>query len=231
MFAWLLGQSLFPSPTYVSDAWALLRKSHTESEDMVTHFLQACQGVNLGAEAVKYIPEGCNRREDCRGVEVTIFQLKNKGYFSEMAPCPLSATLYQNQTERTMCSEELDKLVKRAVTEVRKPHPSIRWKRRKGIHTRRETRSCNYQNVLLSFREERGPVRQLSGDFRRSDNPASSYVFGPSYAYSLGNFIDISARQHMTNRQKEKSLWVGEGRLHNKDPRGAEEHSPGKANE
>uniref|UniRef100_A0A087XBZ4 ELYS-like domain-containing protein n=4 Tax=Poecilia formosa TaxID=48698 RepID=A0A087XBZ4_POEFO len=39
----------------LTDAWALLKRSHTENEDMVMYLLQACKGVNLHAEAVKYI--------------------------------------------------------------------------------------------------------------------------------------------------------------------------------
>ncbi|XP_016527466.1 uncharacterized protein LOC103138730 isoform X2 [Poecilia formosa] len=109
----------------LTDAWALLKRSHTENEDMVMYLLQACKGVNLHAEAVKYICHGCNGEEDCHRAEVCILQQKNKDCFGEMVPYPLSATLYQNQAKRTMSSEELVKLVKKAVTEVRKPNPRI----------------------------------------------------------------------------------------------------------
>ncbi|MEQ2215027.1 hypothetical protein XENOCAPTIV_026031, partial [Xenoophorus captivus] len=161
---------------YVSDAWALLRKSHTEGEDMVTHFLQPCRGVNLGAEAVKYIPEGCNGREDCRGVEVTIFQLKNKGCFSEMAPCPLSATLYQNHTERTMCSEELVKLVKKAVTEVRKPHPSIS----EVVWPQQPKRKPNSTDIFLSVRAQ--PVLNESSGRNRTHSKHRGLPGGTVYS-------------------------------------------------
>ena len=44
----------------VSEAWDLLKRGHTESYDMVLHFLKACCGVGLCAEALKYIPAGYN---------------------------------------------------------------------------------------------------------------------------------------------------------------------------
>lgn len=44
----------------VSDAWALLKRGHTESDDMVMYFLQACNGFGLCAAALKYIPAGYN---------------------------------------------------------------------------------------------------------------------------------------------------------------------------
>ena len=42
----------------VSEAWTLLKKGHTESNDTVMYFLKACDGVGLCAEALKYIPAG-----------------------------------------------------------------------------------------------------------------------------------------------------------------------------
>lgn len=39
-----------------SDARALLNSGHTESEDMIKHFLQTCKGASLCTEALKYIP-------------------------------------------------------------------------------------------------------------------------------------------------------------------------------
>lgn len=59
---WLLGYFLSPPPSCVSDAWSLLKRSHTESEDMIMYFIQACRDFNLGAEALKYIPEGYDVR-------------------------------------------------------------------------------------------------------------------------------------------------------------------------
>ncbi|KAM4724068.1 protein ELYS-like isoform 3-T3 [Anableps anableps] len=63
----------------LSDAWALLKSSHTENEDMVMYFLQACRDVTLGDEAVKYIHQAYNSKEHCSRAEATILQLKNKG--------------------------------------------------------------------------------------------------------------------------------------------------------
>ncbi|KAM4724066.1 uncharacterized protein FYW61_014643 isoform 1-T1 [Anableps anableps] len=130
----------------LSDAWALLKSSHTENEDMVMYFLQACRDVTLGDEAVKYIHQAYNSKEHCSRAEATILQLKNKDCFGEMAPCPLSATLYQNQIERTMCSEELVKLVKKAVTEVRKPHPNIS----EVVWPKQPKRKSNSREIFLS---------------------------------------------------------------------------------
>lgn len=44
----------------VSEAWALLKRGHTESDDMVMYFLQARNGFGLCAEALTYIPAGHN---------------------------------------------------------------------------------------------------------------------------------------------------------------------------
>lgn len=46
--------------------------------------------------------------------------------FAEMAPCPLSAKLYQAQKVGTVSTEEQLKLVRKAAKEVRKPHPELR---------------------------------------------------------------------------------------------------------
>ncbi|XP_023208249.1 uncharacterized protein LOC111612187 [Xiphophorus maculatus] len=134
----------------LSDAWALLKRSHTENEDMVMYFLQACKGVNLHVEAVKYICHGCHGEEDCSKVEVCILQQKNKDCFSEMIPSPLSATLYQNQAERTS-SEELVKLVMKAVTEVRKPNPSIS----EVVWPKKPKRKSNSREIFLSVQAMR----------------------------------------------------------------------------
>lgn len=54
----------------VSDAWALLKRGHTERDDMVLYFLQACNGFGLCAEALKYIPAGYNVGEPLEGDSV-----------------------------------------------------------------------------------------------------------------------------------------------------------------
>ncbi|XP_069008954.1 uncharacterized protein [Embiotoca jacksoni] len=87
----------------VPDAWALLKRGHTESEDM----LQTCIGIT--------------REEDFCGVETTKTPLMKK----ERPLCPLSAQLYRTQTVNTVSPEELLKLVRQAVMEVRKPRPKI----------------------------------------------------------------------------------------------------------
>ncbi|XP_044022121.1 uncharacterized protein LOC122861577 isoform X2 [Siniperca chuatsi] len=108
----------------VSDAWALLKRGHTESDDMVMYFLQACSGFGLCAEALKYIPAGYNGEGDhVIGIEATGSQLPlmKKG----RPPCPLSAKLYQAQKVNRVSSDKLVQLVRKAVMEVRKPHPKI----------------------------------------------------------------------------------------------------------
>ncbi|KAG8013392.1 Protein ELYS [Nibea albiflora] len=89
---------------YVSEAWALLKRGHTESKDVVVYFLQACNEV------------------------------------AGRPPCPLSAKLYQAQKVSTVSPEELVQLVRKAVMEVRKPHPRTRevmWPE----HTERKSNS------------------------------------------------------------------------------------------
>lgn len=44
----------------VSEAWGLLKSGHTESNNMLTYFLEASCGLGLRAEALKYIPAGYN---------------------------------------------------------------------------------------------------------------------------------------------------------------------------
>lgn len=44
-----------PASSCVSEAWALLKRGHTGSDDMVMYFLQACTGFGLCAEALKHI--------------------------------------------------------------------------------------------------------------------------------------------------------------------------------
>lgn len=54
----LLKMSVFSS--CVSEAWALLKRGQTESNNMVMYFIEACNGAGLCAEALKYIPAGYN---------------------------------------------------------------------------------------------------------------------------------------------------------------------------
>lgn len=46
---------MLSTPSCNSDAWALLKRGHTETEDMSKYFLQTCKGVGLCTEALKYI--------------------------------------------------------------------------------------------------------------------------------------------------------------------------------
>ncbi|KAM7375832.1 hypothetical protein PAMP_005599 [Pampus punctatissimus] len=112
----------------VSDAWALLKKGHTGSDDMIMYFLQACEGFGLCAEALKYIPVGYNGERDNGGIETTASRmlLTQKDCSAGRPPCPLSAKLYQAQKVNSASSEELVKLVRKAVMEVRELHPKFR---------------------------------------------------------------------------------------------------------
>ncbi|XP_027855787.1 uncharacterized protein LOC114133864 isoform X2 [Xiphophorus couchianus] len=67
-----------------------------------------------------------------------------------MIPSPLSATLYQNQAERTS-SEELVKLVMKAVTEMRKPNPSIS----EVVWPKKPKRKSNSREIFLSVQAMR----------------------------------------------------------------------------
>ncbi|XP_062296867.1 uncharacterized protein LOC134001318 [Scomber scombrus] len=111
----------------VSDAWALLKKSHTESDDMVMYFLQACEGFGLCAEALKYIPVGYKGEGDNGGIETAGSPLLKiqKDCSAGSPPCPLSAKLYQAQKVNSVSPEELVKLVREGVMEVRELHPKI----------------------------------------------------------------------------------------------------------
>ncbi|XP_069391818.1 uncharacterized protein [Paralichthys olivaceus] len=126
----------------VSDAWALLRRGHTESDDAVMYFLQTCNRFGLCTEALKYIPAGCNVGEyyiiyqRYAALEINFYfvgnlyqgevdsGIKTTGMKpAERPPCPLSAKLYQAQN--TVSPGELVQLVRYAAMEVRNPHPKI----------------------------------------------------------------------------------------------------------
>ncbi|XP_054861977.1 protein ELYS-like isoform X2 [Amphiprion ocellaris] len=126
----------------VSDAWDVLKRGHSESEDMVMHFLQTCNGLSLCAEALKYIPARYKGEEDDSGVDTTRLQMMKK----DRPMCPLSAKLYQAQKVKRVSSEELLTLVRKAAMEVRKPHPKISevvWPE----HTERKS---NSKEIFLS---------------------------------------------------------------------------------
>ncbi|XP_023273001.1 uncharacterized protein LOC111663153 [Seriola lalandi dorsalis] len=112
----------------VSEAWALLKRGHTERDDMVTYFLQACHGFGLCAKALKYIPAGYNGEGDnVDGIETTEshLPLMKKDCSGGRPPCPLSAKLYQAQRVNAVSPEELVRLVRKAVMEVRDPPPKL----------------------------------------------------------------------------------------------------------
>ncbi|KAI4804743.1 hypothetical protein KUCAC02_026359 [Chaenocephalus aceratus] len=108
----------------VSEAWTLLKRGHTESDEVVLYFLQACNGLGLCAEALKCIPAGYNGEGDIVN-GTTGLPLIKKDMSAERPPCPLSAKLYQAQSVNTVLPEELVRLLRKAVTEVRTLHPKI----------------------------------------------------------------------------------------------------------
>ncbi|XP_037652248.1 uncharacterized protein LOC119504273 isoform X3 [Sebastes umbrosus] len=121
----------------VPEAGALLKRGHTENDNVVMYFLQACNGFGLCAEALKCIPAGYNvERDIVNGTTRSQLPLIKKG----RPPCPLSAKQYQAQRVNTVSPEELVQLVREAVIEVRKPQPKIRevvWPE----HTERKSNS------------------------------------------------------------------------------------------
>ncbi|XP_045919283.1 uncharacterized protein LOC123979414 [Micropterus dolomieu] len=126
----------------VSEAWALLKRGHTESDNLAIYFLQACNGFGLCAEPLKYITAGHNgqgHNANANLIEATDSQLlllKKAG----SPPCPLSAKLYQAKNVNRVSPEELVQLVRNAVMEVRKPRPKtseVVWPE----HTERKSNS------------------------------------------------------------------------------------------
>ncbi|XP_035850515.1 protein ELYS-like [Sander lucioperca] len=101
----------------VSEAWALLKRGHTESDNVVMYLLQAYDRLGLCAETLTCSPAECNGD----GGTGSQLPLMNK----ERLPCPLSAKLHQAQRVNTVSPEDLVQLVRKAVMEVRKPHPKI----------------------------------------------------------------------------------------------------------
>ncbi|CAI5696609.1 unnamed protein product [Oreochromis niloticus] len=134
LFADVLIQSSFNS-----DAWALLKRGHTETEDMSKYFLQTCKGVGLCTEALKYILVENNNEED--GAETTEVTRMKK----EMPLCPLSAKLYRAQKAGKVSTDEQVKLVRKAVKEVRKPHSKLR----EVVWPERTEKKPNSKQMLL----------------------------------------------------------------------------------
>nr|XP_010765351.1 PREDICTED: uncharacterized protein LOC104941885 [Notothenia coriiceps] len=88
----------------VSEAWALLKRGHTESDEVVLYFLQGEEDIVNGTTGLPLI---------------------KKDMSAERPPCPLSAKLYQAQSVNTVFPEELVRLLRKAATEVRTLHPKI----------------------------------------------------------------------------------------------------------
>ncbi|XP_072313547.1 uncharacterized protein [Eucyclogobius newberryi] len=107
-----LGADVWLKNSCVSEAWALVKRNYTEGEDTVLHFLKACDEVGLSAEASKYIPSGHKVQSDSN-IGVAAAHLTD--------PAPLSAAVYQAQSRRVLTSEELLRLLTRAVTHLRPP--------------------------------------------------------------------------------------------------------------
>ncbi|XP_054469243.1 uncharacterized protein LOC129103024 [Anoplopoma fimbria] len=111
--------------SYVSESLALLKRSHAKSDNMVMYFLQACNGSGL-CEALQCISAGYNDEGDIENWTTRPqLPLMMKDPSAGGPPCPLSAKLYQAQRVNAVSPEELVQLVRKAVTEARKPDSKI----------------------------------------------------------------------------------------------------------
>ncbi|XP_029900502.1 uncharacterized protein LOC115354306 isoform X3 [Myripristis murdjan] len=138
----------------VYEAWAMLRKGHTERDDKVKYFLQTCKELGLCEEALMCIPEGYNDEDEntndaYNGTESVLQPRGSQLSVKKRAggpPCPLSAQLYQAQRMNTVSSKELVKLFRKAVTELRKPQPRIS----EVVWPEHRERKCSSKELYLS---------------------------------------------------------------------------------
>ncbi|XP_071355139.1 uncharacterized protein [Trachinotus anak] len=167
----------------VSDAWALLKRGHTESDDMVAYFLQACNGFGLCTKAVKYIPAGYDVTGDnvtrIETIESQLPLMKKGG----RPPCPLSAELYQAQRVNTVSPEELVKLVRNAVMEVRNSPPKLSevvWPE----HTERKLNSRKMSlstQALLHLTPSPSPMEMVDEQTEQTENTDEPEGEQPTY--------------------------------------------------
>nr|XP_033498259.1 protein ELYS-like isoform X2 [Epinephelus lanceolatus] len=183
----------------VSKAWALLKRGHTESENVVKYFLQACDGFGLCAEALKCIPAEYNGEEN-KGNGTTGPQLPQ--IKKERPPCLLSAKLYEAQRDNTMSPEELVQLVRKAVMEVRKPHPKISemvWPE----HTERKSKS---REMFLSTRALRHLTPSPSPMDMVEDTEQTAHTDEPEEEQPVHN--EPESQEHISSSEDLSSEYV-----------------------
>ncbi|XP_033498258.2 uncharacterized protein LOC117266931 isoform X1 [Epinephelus lanceolatus] len=184
----------------VSKAWALLKRGHTESENVVKYFLQACDGFGLCAEALKCIPAEYNGEEN-KGNGTTGPQLPQIKK-AERPPCLLSAKLYEAQRDNTMSPEELVQLVRKAVMEVRKPHPKISemvWPE----HTERKSKS---REMFLSTRALRHLTPSPSPMDMVEDTEQTAHTDEPEEEQPVHN--EPESQEHISSSEDLSSEYV-----------------------
>ncbi|XP_031703046.1 uncharacterized protein LOC116383392 [Anarrhichthys ocellatus] len=184
----------------VSEAWALLKRSHAESDNMVMYFLQTCNGFGLCAEALKCIPAGYNDGVIENGTTRSQLPLIKKDLSAGRPPCPLSAKLYQAYRDNTVSPEELVPLVRQAVIEVRKPHPKIS----EVVWPEHRARKSNSREMFLSTQALRhltpspSPMDRVEETERtpHADEPAEEKPVHnqPESPEHISSFRDLSSQ-------------------------------------
>ncbi|CAB1330942.1 unnamed protein product [Coregonus sp. 'balchen'] len=126
--------------SHVSDAWALLKKGHTGSNDMVRYFLHECERLGLCMAALdcmeavwKDVGHCTNQSEEAEsqcGVEGLPQRKRTTGISMAVkepgGPIhPFSALLYQSQNINTLSSEDLIRLLREYMIELRQPQPTV----------------------------------------------------------------------------------------------------------
>uniref|UniRef100_A0AAV2JGZ3 ELYS-like domain-containing protein n=1 Tax=Knipowitschia caucasica TaxID=637954 RepID=A0AAV2JGZ3_KNICA len=109
-----LGTDVWLQNNCVSEAWALVKRNHTEKGETLEHFSKTCNECGFSAEASKYIPSGYEAKSESDN-EVAALHLK------EPVPCPLSALVYQAQREGVLSPELLLQLLTQAVRALTLP--------------------------------------------------------------------------------------------------------------
>ncbi|CAB1335233.1 unnamed protein product, partial [Coregonus sp. 'balchen'] len=122
---------------HVSDAWALLKKGHTGSDDMVRYFLNGCEawpmcggfrlhGSSMEGHCTNQSEEtesqcgvdGLPQRKRTTGIPMTV---KEPG----VPIRPFSALQNQSQNSNTLSPEDWIRLLRESMIELRQPQPTL----------------------------------------------------------------------------------------------------------
>ncbi|XP_034051026.1 uncharacterized protein LOC117531947 [Thalassophryne amazonica] len=199
--------------SHVSGAWAPQREAHTESDNMAMHVLQD-EGDN------------CSRPQTVQHPTESQLPLSYKGCSDGIPPCPLSSQLYQAQRVNKVSPEELVRLHRKAVMEVRKPHPPLRdvvWPELTGTTSDSKDMflPAHTSHHLISSRvdipggRQTAPAHQPERETSSESQPASisSFTF---FSSPLLKHVSPSAYERTLTLQRISPL-LADGEIQNRE--------------